>query len=75
MAGVVAIVIFVFGRRLPRGGRRWLTRIPLILASLPFALLVAALVWGWTQQLIYKPQTDPGPTTNPAATAPAVKLN
>ena len=72
VAGVVAIVVFVIGRRLPKGGRRWLSRIPLILASLPFVLAVAALAWGWTQQLLFAPQTEPGPISPPDATAPAV---
>lgn len=73
-AGAMAIVIYVMGRQFPKGGRRWLSRVPLIFAALPFAFVVAVLAWGWTQQLLHPPQTGTGPVTNPAATAPAATV-
>ena len=74
LAGIVAVVIFVIGRQLPKGWRRWLSRVPLILASLPFVMVVVALAWGWIQQMLYQPQTEQSPASNPAATAPAVPV-
>ncbi len=69
-AGAVALVIFLLGRRLPKGGARWLSRVPILLAMLPVLAIAGLLIYSWVIQMLYPPEGYV-PPTKPATTLPA----
>ena len=47
-AAALGLVIFLTGRRLAKGGLRWLSRVPLLLGALPILFVLGLLIYSWT---------------------------
>jgi len=70
-AGAVGLAIFLFGRRLPRGGMRWLSWVPVLLGLLPILFVLGLLIYSWTIHWLYPPEYYVPPTGSATIEAPA----
>ncbi len=62
---VVALILWIFSRRLDPAWKRWLARVPSLLALALFSIMAGLIVWSNLQRLPLIAPQNPGPPTAP----------
>ena len=69
-AAIIGFLICMFGRQLPNGGRRWLSRMPILLGFLPILFVLAVIGYAWMKDFSNPPQPYVPPTSAPTTEVP-----